>query len=76
MIFLVFGVHVAKAEEQEMQVQKRSEKYPYLRWKRIHSYEICECKWDERVFVMNREKKEPARVRTQEPFKKTAWVGT
>ena len=48
LIFLVYGVHTAKAEEQEIQVQKRSEKDPHPiprvdnSHKRIHSCENCE----------------------------------
>ena len=72
LIFLVFGVHIVNAEEQENQVHRgiAREVYPTLQvdvqWKRMHSRETCECKWDEEDFRKKRKEKKTARVRTQE----------
>ena len=53
LIFLVFGVRMVNAEEQEIQAQKtrREDLYPTrrvdLRWKRMLHWETREWKWDE-----------------------------
>ena len=78
LIFLVFGVRMAKAEEPEIQAQKMSEKDLYqipqvhLRWKRMHSWRTCEWKWVERALRKDEKEREKARVRTQVPLKDTA----
>ena len=71
MIFLLFGVRMATAEEPEIQAQKMSEKdlYPIhqvdLPWKRMHSWGTCEWKWDERV--LRKEYKEKRNSQGEDP---------
>ena len=50
LIFLMFGVHMAKAEEQKERKIPLCKFPSRIRWKRIHSCENCEWKWDERPF--------------------------
>ena len=64
LIFLGFGVHLAKAEEQGSQVKQRIEKdlgqMPRgveVRWKRMHSCENWEWKWDARGSCKEQEEK-------------------
>ena len=64
LIFLVFGVRMVNAEDQGVQVQQRIEKYlgqiprgVEVRWKRMHSCENCEWKWDERAFCKEQKEK-------------------
>ena len=56
LIFLVFGVHMVSAEEQEVQAQHRIKRdlgqIPRgvdVRWKRMPQWNTCGWKWDEGV---------------------------
>ena len=63
LIFLVFGVRMAKVEEPEIQAQKMSEKDLYLisrvdvRWKRMPSQATCEWKWMREFFAEEEKEK-------------------
>ena len=63
LIFLVFGVHLANAEEQENQAQHGMEKdlCPIVqvdfRWKRMQVDEKYEWKWDERARCFEQKEK-------------------
>ena len=72
LIFILFGVHMVKAVEQEVQVQKRSRRQSMEQ----DDSKIANGNRMRDLFVLNKKKKETARVRKQEPFKNTAKVGT
>ena len=81
LIFLVLRVHVANAEEQENQVHWGIAREVYqtlqadVQWKRMHSRETCEWKWDEKDFCRKRKEMRNSQGKDPRTFDKKSQGG-